>query len=193
GFNKRQRQELKFRKARDDRTKFEVTGDDAEMEKYFGSAYTEKGKVKGTKRGTGMKNRKFVNMYGFDPNDFSVVRFVDPLTGATIDDTTYADVVAVQERFTEIRNQQLVDDLISSEAIRYNPKVYAYYIKNKTSDALKVELTPHNPFRVSDKTNTIAGFPEKAGILRQTGTPEKISMSEVPISNEVADDDVTHE
>nr|AXQ71378.1 polyprotein [Plum pox virus] len=193
GFNRRQRQKLKFRQARDNRMAREVYGDDSTMEEYFGSAYSKKGKSKGRTRGMGTKTRKFVNMYGYDPTDYNFVRFVDPLTGHTLDENPLMDIGLVQEHFSIIRNEQIGDDKITPQHIMANPGLVAYYVKDATQKALKIDLTPHNPLRVCDKTATIAGFPEREFELRQTGQPTFVEPSVVPKANEVESEEVDHE
>nr|BCD42131.1 polyprotein [Turnip mosaic virus] len=180
---KRQRQKLKFRNARDNKMGREVYGDDATIEHFFGDAYTQKGKSKGRTRGLGHKNRKFINMYGFDPEDFSAVRFVDPLTGATLDDNPLTDITLVQEHFGNIRMDLLGEDELDPNAIRLNKTIQAYYMNNKTGKALKVDLTPHIPLKVCDLHATIAGFPERENELRQTGKAQPINIDEVPKAN----------
>nr|NP_734219.1 NIa-VPg protein [Turnip mosaic virus] len=180
---KRQRQKLKFRNARDNKMGREVYGDDDTIEHFFGDAYTKKGKSKGRTRGIGHKNRKFINMYGFDPEDFSAVRFVDPLTGATLDDNPLTDITLVQEHFGNIRMDLLGEDELDSNEIRVNKTIQAYYMNNKTGKALKVDLTPHIPLKVCDLHATIAGFPERENELRQTGKAQPINIDEVPRAN----------
>nr|BCD42099.1 polyprotein [Turnip mosaic virus] len=180
---KRQRQKLKFRNARDNKMGREVYGEDDVIEHFFGDAYTKKGKSKGRTRGLGHKNRKFINMYGFDPEDFSAVRFVDPLTGATIDESPIMDIALVQEHFGKIRMDLLGEDELEPDELRMNKTIQAYYINNKTGKALKVDLTPHVPLKVCDLHATIAGFPEREHELRQTGKAQPINISEVPKAN----------
>nr|QCG75829.1 polyprotein [Sweet potato virus G] len=190
--NKRQRQKLQFREARDRKTGFEVTADDGTIEHLFGSAYTKKGKQKGKVCGMGAKSRKFVNMYGFDPTEYSFVRFVDPLTGKTIDDSPYTDILLVQEQFARARREAVANDYLSNEKISRDPGIEAYYINEITNAALKVDLTPHNPLKACDRVNTIAGFPEREGELRQTGLPTRMTLSDVPKESSI-DTIVEHE
>nr|ADP00834.1 polyprotein [Turnip mosaic virus] len=180
---KRQRQKLKFRNARDNKMGREVYGDDDTIEHFFGDAYTKKGKSKGRTRGLGHKNRKFINMYGFDPEDFSAVRFVDPLTGATLDENPFTDIALVQQHFGDIRNNLIAEDELEPQALQVHKTIQAYYTNNKTGKALKVDLTPHMPLKVCDIHATIAGFPEREFELRQTGKATPISMDEVPKAN----------
>nr|BCY26863.1 polyprotein [Turnip mosaic virus] len=180
---KRQRQKLKFRSVRDNKMGREVYGDDDTIEHFFGDAYTKKGKSKGRTRGLGHKNRKFINMYGFDPEDFSAVRFVDPLTGATLDDNPFTDIALVQEHFGNIRMDLLGEDELDANEVRMNKTIQAYYMNNKTGKALKVDLTPHIPLKVCDLHATIAGFPERENELRQTGKAQPINIDEVPRAN----------
>nr|QFZ79334.1 polyprotein [Sweet potato virus G] len=190
--NKRQRQKLQFREARDRKTGFEVHADDGTIEHFFGEAYVKKGKQKGKTVGMGTKTRKFINMYGFDPTEYSFVRFVDPLTGKTIDDSPYTDILLVQEQFAKARRNAVNNDLLSNERIATAPGIEAYYINEITNAALKVDLTPHNPLKACDRVNTIAGFPEREGELRQTGLPVKMTVDDVPKGSE-DDAIVSHE
>nr|AJS10744.1 polyprotein [Sweet potato virus 2] len=194
GKDKRQRQKLKFREAHDKKMGFEVTADDGTIEHFFGEAYTKKGKQKGKTPGMGSKNRRFINMYGFDPTEYSLVRYVDPLTGKIIDDSIYTDVLLVQEQFAKARREAINDDLLSNEKVAQNPGIVAYFIKEGANAALKVDLTPHNPLKACDRINTIAGFPERESELRQTGQPIQISKNQVPHNPETSDSSVvTHE
>nr|BCS79971.1 polyprotein [Ranunculus mild mosaic virus] len=181
---KRQQQKLRFRKARDNKQGREVYGDDGTIEHFFGAAYTEKGKSKGRTKGMGTKTRRFVNMYGYDPSDYSFIRFVDPLTGYTKDENVHTDIHLVQEYFGKIRQEALEEDSLDSQQIYANPKIQAYIIKDLTSKALMHDLTPHNPLRVCDNTSTIAGFPEREFELRQTGRAVPIAPNLIPKSNE---------
>nr|NP_734129.1 NIa-VPg protein [Scallion mosaic virus] len=181
---KRQRQKLKFRQARDTKTGREVYGDDGELEHYFGAAYTKKGRTSGRTRGMGVKQRRFVNMYNFDPEDFSAVRYVDPLTGVTLDENPLTDMHLVQEYFTNVRNEYLGQDALDPQQIRRSPGLEAYFTNNRTGKALKIDLTPHNPLLVCNKKVTIAGFPEREFELRQTGEPLPVTIGEVPKATE---------
>ncbi|QHB15168.1 polyprotein [Potyvirus sp.] len=183
GYNKRQRQKLKFRENRDYKVR-EVFGDDENLTFNFGSAYTKKGKSKGKTHGMGKKRNKFFNMYGFDPTDFTAVRFVDPLTGATLDESPYGDISLVQDRLGEIRKQMVREDKINKEALSHT-KIQAYYTNDFTKRAIKVDMTPHNPLQVCRHSATIAGYPEREFELRQTGDHVEIDIKDVPKSNEV--------
>ncbi|WZB50070.1 polyprotein [Periwinkle mild yellow mosaic virus] len=183
GYNKRQRQKLKFRNARDQKTR-EVFGDDENLSFHFGEAYTKKGKNKGKTHGMGKKRNKFFNMYGFDPTDFTAVRFVDPVTGATLDESPYADIAMVQDQLGEIRKRMLQEDMIDTQKLNQS-RIQAYYSNSFTKKALKIDLTPHNPLQVCENVATIAGFPEREGELRQTGKHIEINIDDIPKANEV--------
>nr|UYS84616.1 polyprotein [Miscanthus potyvirus RRuschel-2022a] len=187
--NKRSRQKLKFRKARDNKFAYDVTGSKDTIEENFGSAYIKKEKKGGTKVGLGVKQHKFHMMYGFDPQDYNLIRFVDPLTGATLDEQIHADINLVQEHFSEIREAALDDGRLDRQHIYANPGIRAFFIQNGAENALKVDLTPHVPLRVVSNNN-IAGFPEYEGILRQTGKAQIVSASQVPSRHE---EGVSHE
>nr|WBW70182.1 polyprotein [hedge mustard mosaic virus] len=192
GRNKRQRQKLKFRNARDQKMGHLVHADDETLEYHFGDAYTKKGKGKGRTRGMGHKTRRFINMYGFDPEDYSAVRFVDPLTGVTLDEGPICDISLVQEHFSKVREDYLDEDLIDIQQVYRSPGIQAYYTNKLTGKALKVDLTPHIPLKVCDKNLTIAGFPERETELRQTGEAKPIDITEVPKANE-SNGSVNHE
>nr|ATN39852.1 polyprotein [Peanut mottle virus] len=179
---KRQNQKLKFRDARDRKVGREVYGDDGTIEHFFGEAYTKKGKSKGnhTVKGMGRKTRRFIHMYGFDPTEYSFVRFVDPLTGYAIDENITCDISLVQDEVAEVRRQFINEDEISAQSIAENPGIIAYYMSRNADKALKVDLTPHNPLAVGKGGSSIAGFPEREYELRQTGKPLEVKKSEVP-------------
>nr|QPM95836.1 polyprotein [Basella rugose mosaic virus] len=178
---KRKVQKLKFRDARDRKMGREVYGDDGTIEHYFGAAYTEKGKKKGNNntKGLGRKTRRFVHMYGFDPTEYSFVRFVDPLTGHAQDEGITADMSIVQEEIADIREKAMLNDDDLVDYIRQNPGIQAYYMKHGSDKAAAPDLTPHNPLLVC-RSATIAGFPERETELRQTGPPKVVNMNEVP-------------
>nr|YP_006401486.1 NIa-VPg protein [Pepper severe mosaic virus] len=188
GRNKSKRiQALKFRKARDKRAGFEIDNNDDTIEEYFGAAYTKKGKNSGKTVGVGKSSRRFINMYGFEPTELSYIQFVDPLTGAQLEESVYADILDVQDHFQDIRRQKLEDDEISREKLRDSSVIHAYFVKDWSNKALKVDLMPHNPLRICNKTNGIAKFPEMIGVLRQQEEAKEVDVSEIP------KEDVVHE
>nr|UZP17409.1 polyprotein [Sorghum mosaic virus] len=189
GKNKRSRQKLRFKQARDNKTAYDISGSQEAIGENFGTAYTKKGKNKGTKVGLGVKQHKFHMMYGFDPQDYNLIRFVDPLTGATLDEQIHADIKLVQEHFAEIRGEAINDDRLERQHLYSNPGLRAFFIQHGSSNALRVDMTPHEPLRVVTNNN-IAGFPEYEGTLRQTGRPVVVSINQVPEPNEVG---VEHE
>lgn len=193
GFNKRQRQKLKFRATQDRRMGYEIDAHPEDLEHYFGSAYNKKKGQKGSKRGMGAKTRRFVNVYGFDPTEYSLVRYLDPLTGTTLDENPMTDMSLVQSHFGEIRNKFMEEDLLDIQAINSRPGLEAYYMKNGAKELLKIDLTPHNPLLVCNKTSTIAGFPEREKELRQTGVPMIRPATELPTTHEVDLDTIGHE
>nr|AOE43467.1 polyprotein [Sugarcane mosaic virus] len=189
GKNKRSTQKLRFQASRDTKYAYHVTGSEEALGENFGTAYTKKGKGKGTKVGMGVKQHKFHMMYGFDPQEYNLIRFVDPLTGATLDEQIHADMRLIQEHFDDIREEAVLNDVIERQHIYGNPGLQAFFIQNGSSNALRVDLTPHSPTRVVGNNN-IAGFPEYEGTLRQTGTAITVPINQVPVANETG---VAHE
>nr|YP_008320588.1 viral protein genome-linked [Habenaria mosaic virus] len=187
--NKRQKQKLKFRDARDRKVGRIVDAENGSeaVEFLFGDAYTKKGKKGGKTRGMGTKTRRFVNMYGFDDSEYKYVRFVDPVTGEILDENVMTDISLVQDHFGELRSEYINEDKISPQALYSNPGIKAYFVKDKTSPVLEVDLTLHEPLKLCDNSSTIAGFPEKEGILRQTGPAKQIKYEDMP------EHDVAHE
>ncbi len=182
---KRMHQKLKFRDARDRKVGREVYADDGTIEHMFGEAYVKRGKVKGNNKtkGMGTKNRNFVHLYGFDPTEYSFVRFVDPITGTTIDDNVHTDFSLIQDEIGEARHKALEKDDELYDLVRNKPGIQAYFVDQKSAKALRIDLTPHNPLAVCNKSATIAGFPERKLELRQTGVPREVSMKEIPAEN----------
>nr|ALE99280.1 polyprotein [Habenaria mosaic virus] len=180
--NKRQKQKLKFRDARDRKVGRIIDSDGCgeAVEWLFGDAYTKKGKRGGKTRGMGTKTRRFVNMYGFDEAEFTYIRFVDPVTGEILDESVMTDISIVQDHFGDLRREYIGEDKISPQALYSNPGIKAYLVKNKTSPVLEVDLTLHEPLKLCDNSSTIAGFPEKEGILRQTGPARQIKYEDMP-------------
>nr|AIB00274.1 polyprotein [Lettuce mosaic virus] len=188
GKGKRQRQKLRYRQARDNKVGIEVYGDDATMEHYFGAAYTEKGKKSGKTKGMGTKNRRFVNMYGYNPEDFSFIRFLDPLTGKTMDEQVFSDISLVQDAFSKERFRLLSEGEIESEHMRNG--IRAYLVKNLTTAALEIDMTPHNSCQLGIKTNNIAGFVDREYELRQTGEARVVAPALIPKDNPITDEDI---
>nr|ASU06681.1 polyprotein [Potato virus Y] len=181
GKNKSKRiQALKFRHARDKRAGFEIDNNDDTIEEFFGSAYRKKGKGKGTTVGMGKSSRRFINMYGFDPTEYSFIQFIDPLTGAQIEENVYADIRDIQERFSEVRKKMVENDDIEMQALGSNTTIHAYFRKDWSDKALKIDLMPHNPLKICDKTNGIAKFPERELELRQTGPAVEVDVKDIP-------------
>nr|AWT22215.1 polyprotein [Papaya ringspot virus] len=180
GFSARQRQKLRFKSAANAKLGREVYGDDGTIEHYFGEAYTKKGNKKGKMHGMGVKTRKFVATYGFKPEDYSYVRYLDPLTGETLDESPQTDISMVQEHFSDIRSKYMDSDSFDKQVLIANNTIKAYYVRNSAKTALEVDLTPHNPLKVCDNKLTIAGFPDREAELRQTGPPRTIQVDQVP-------------
>nr|BAE96764.1 polyprotein [Onion yellow dwarf virus] len=180
--NKRQIQKLRFRDSRDKKLNYAVANDDSTIEHYFGSAYTKKGKTKGTVHGMGRKMNRFYTMYGVDPTEYSIIRYVDPITGNTCDDSATEYSPKGIEELNAMRVEMVEDDAIDLQQFhRADAQTYvAYYIKHGSDKALKIDLTPHNPLMVCHHTASIAGFPEKEGFLRRTGPAVEVNISEVP-------------
>ncbi|WBQ86004.1 polyprotein [Polygonatum mosaic-associated virus 1] len=179
---KRMHQKLKFRDARDRKVGREVYADDGTIEHMFGEAYTKRGKVKGNNKtkGMGTKTRNFVHLYGFDPTEYSFVRFVDPITGATIDDNVHTDLSLIQSEIGELRQKALETDDELYDLVRNKPGIQAYFVNQKAAKALKVDLTPHKPLAMGRVSASIAGYPEREFELRQTGAPSVVSIKDVP-------------
>uniref|UniRef100_A0A481UMQ3 Genome polyprotein n=1 Tax=Dasheen mosaic virus TaxID=29271 RepID=A0A481UMQ3_9POTV len=183
---KRQMQKLKFRDARDRKLGREIYCDDHTMEHTFGEAYTKKGKQKGSMhtKGMGKKNKNFVHIYGVEPEQYNFIRFVDPLTGYTLDENPRADMQLIQEEIGKVRRELINEGELEPQAIYSRPGIEAYFINNNAAEALKVDLTPHRPTLLQLNSNAIAGFPEREDELRQTGQPVKIYKDLVPKANE---------
>nr|QBI77037.2 polyprotein [Dasheen mosaic virus] len=183
---KRQIQKLKFRDARDRKLGREIYCDDHTMEHTFGEAYTKKGKQKGSMhtKGMGKKNKNFVHIYGVEPEQYNFIRFVDPLTGYTLDENPRADMQLIQEEIGKVRRELINEGELEPQAIYSRPGIEAYFINNNATEALKIDLTPHRPTLLQLNSNAIAGFPEREDELRQTGQPVKIYKDLVPKANE---------
>nr|QZL13809.1 truncated polyprotein [Dasheen mosaic virus] len=183
---KRQIQKLKFRDAWDRKLGREIYCDDNTMEHTFGEAYTKKGKQKGSMhtKGMGKKNKNFVHIYGVDPEQYNFIRFVDPLTGYTLDEHPRADMQLIQEEIGKVRKELINEGELEPQAIYSRPGIEAYFINNNAAEALKIDLTPHRPTLLQLNSNAIAGFPEREDELRQTGQPVKIYKDLVPKANE---------
>nr|WKR38926.1 polyprotein [Potyvirus sp.] len=186
---KRTMQKLKFRDAFDRKMGRFVYGDEETIEHTFGEAYTKKGKQKGSTKtkGMGKKSRNFIHMYGVEPENYSMIRFVDPLTGHTLDESPRVDMTLVQGEFQDIRFKKVEDGELEYQHLRSKPGIEAYFMGKNTEEALKVDLTPHIPTLLCRNSNAIAGFPERENELRQTGLPVKISRDMVPEANEFVD------
>nr|QED45068.1 polyprotein [Leek yellow stripe virus] len=187
GKNYKQRQRLRFREAHDSKHAYEIHGDDAQLQTYFGNAYTKKGKKSGNTVGAGRKMHRFYNIYGFEPTDYSFARYVDPLTGATLDESTVTDLSLVQDHFGTIRNRMRQSGDLEPDQISRNTTVECYYVNDLAKKVLKIDLTPHNPLRVSGKSNNVMGFPERSLDLRQSGAPVTVPYNQLPPSKKNVD------
>nr|WEI47418.1 polyprotein [Telosma mosaic virus] len=183
---KRMLQKLKFRDARDRKVGREVYADDYTMEHTFGEAYTKKGKQKGSTKtkGMGKKSRNFFHMYGVEPENYTTIRFVDPLTGYTMDEHPRVDIRIVQEEISEAREAAINEGDLDRQAIVYKPGIEAYLFGKDTENIIKIDLTPHNSRVVCRNSATISGFPERDDELRQTGMPQTIPKDALPKPNE---------
>nr|YP_009458614.1 VPg protein [Saffron latent virus] len=183
---KRMTQKLKFRDAYDRKVGREVYADEYTMEHTFGEAYTKKGKQKGSTatKGMGKKSRNFFHMYGVEPENYTTLRFVDPLTGYTKDENPRVDMRLVQQEFGEIRTQMIEEDTLDRQRVIRNPGIQAYFLGAGTEKALRVDLTPHIPTLLCRNSNNISGHPEREDELRQTGPAVEVLMDQVPKSNE---------
>nr|AFU35736.1 polyprotein [Onion yellow dwarf virus] len=180
--NRRQIQKLRFRKSRDQKLNYAVAGDDTTIGNYFGTAYTKKGKTRGTVHGMGKKMNRFYTMYGVDPTEYSIIRYVDPITGNTCDTSATEYTPTGIEVLNDMRMEMVNDDVIDPQKFHKSSEsgYVAYYIKHGADKALKIDLTPHNPLMVCHHTAAIAGFPDKEGMLRRTGPAQEIDIKDVP-------------
>nr|ADP30806.1 polyprotein [Chilli veinal mottle virus] len=178
--NKRQKQNLNSGTHEQKVGRIIVNDDSGAVEHFFGSGYPRKGKSKGETHGMGMKSRRLGNMYGFDPTEYSFIRFVDPVTGEMLDESVMTDIMLVQEHFNDLHMEKVSEDKIQTARLYSNPGIQAYFVKDKVSPVLKVDLTHHVPLKVCDNSSTIAGFPEREGEFRQTGQATKIDYNELP-------------
>nr|ATY37425.1 polyprotein [Zucchini tigre mosaic virus] len=160
----------------------EVYGDDGTIEHYFGEAYTKRGNKKGKMHGLGSKTRKFVATYGFKPEDYSYVRYLDPLTGETLDESPNTDVSLAQEHFDEVRlplRKKMRTSESDNESLAMGESKLSMCAMLQRQ-LLRSDLTPHNPLKVCDNKLTIAGFPDSEFELRQTGPAKQIDATNVP-------------
>nr|WKE35871.1 polyprotein [Konjac mosaic virus] len=180
--NKRQLQKLRFRDARDAKMGREVYANDDTMEHYFGEAYKKKGKKTGKTKGMGHKKRQFTTFYGVNPDDFSLIRYVDPITGYTIDADPLESVHTIQAEFDAIRHDMISSGETDPQKFYadHSNLIKAYLQRKNASHALAVDLTAHMPTLVCP-SGTIAGFPEREGELRQSG---KFVQDMMPAKNE---------
>jgi len=189
GKNKRTKQKLRFRDARDMKNRVEVYADEGTITENFGSKYTKKGKVRGTTIGMGTKTRRFTNMYGFDPTEYSFARYLDPITGETLDEQPITNLDMVAAHFREQRQKYIASDLMESQHFQSDPRIEGYFVKGAGQKVLKVDLTPHKPLLYSEKFGNIMGYPEREDELRQTGPVQLVEPSELPESKETTDFD----
>nr|SCO64877.1 Polyprotein [Carrot thin leaf virus] len=182
GYNKRQRQKLSFRNARDAKVGREVYADDNTMEHYFGEAYTKKGKNSGKTRGMGSKKRQFTTFYGCSPDDFSLIRYVDTLTGHTIDADPLEPAHRIQNQFFDQRMKLIGEDMLEPQHLDTDKAqhIEAYLQRKNTTNVLRADLRAHVPTLVC-KNGNIAGYPERENEMRQTGA---LRMGVMPEKNE---------
>nr|WGV46811.1 polyprotein [Aconitum potyvirus 2] len=181
---KRQSQKRRFQIARNHKHAYEVNPDQTDVEHYFGEAYAKKPQQKGRTKGMGAKSRRFYNIYGFDPAEYTFARYVDPLTGYTLDENALTDARLVQEHFGKIRLELREQDKLDAQALMANQKIEAYFVKDLAKQILKIDMTPHRPLELGCKTSTIAGYPEREGELRQAAPHVIVDASVLPKQNE---------
>nr|UOF93154.1 polyprotein [Tradescantia mild mosaic virus] len=178
---RKQKLRAQFKQSRMNKNLQSAFGSDDVIAQNFGEAYRSKGKTKGHTRGTGTKVRKFTNFYGFDPTEYDHIRFLDPITGYTVDTAMYdADVTEIQKEFIEARRFEYDDDKISLREASQPLSLKAYISSTRTGKAIEVDLTPHDPLAIGEKTNNISGFPDKEGIMRQSGMPTPVEKALIP-------------
>nr|ULS01670.1 polyprotein [Aconitum mosaic virus] len=180
GSGKRQSQKQRFQLMRNQKHAYEVNPDTTDVEHYFGEAYGKKAQGKGRTRGMGSKSRRFYNMYGFDPSEYTFARYVDPLTGYTLDENSLTDIKLVQEHFGKIRMDMLEKNELDIDSVNKYTNIEAYFVKDLAKKVLKIDMEPHNPLEVGRNTETIAGYPERRGELRQTRPHTLVSPSLIP-------------
>ncbi|CAJ57715.1 polyprotein [Narcissus degeneration virus] len=172
---KRERQKLQFQKARTDKIDREVFRDE-NQDSNFGKLYLKKNESKGKAGKSGTKARKFIHMYGFDPQEYSIVKYLDPLTGNVYDETEFKSVWELTDKVFEDR---MADDDLERELLRYRPNIKAYYFKHGSHKAMQVDLTPHDPFKIGRISGRQIGFPAHAGEFRQTGEAKEMDLTDI--------------
>ncbi|QDF82349.1 polyprotein [Costus stripe mosaic virus] len=176
---------LRFKNARFKEHLKSAFGDDSELAANFGDAYRKKEPKKGKTRGMGTKTRKFTTFYNFDPEDYEILRILDPITGVTYDHNPYEVCMdEVSEQLFTDRMSKLANDEIDVVSTNKSDGIKAYFISQRLGKALQVDLTRHEPLAISDRTHNIMGYPEMAGTYRQTGQPRVIEVKSVPEKNE---------
>nr|WOL52745.1 polyprotein [Agropyron mosaic virus] len=183
GDSKRARQKLQFKQGRANKEYNEVYADEDTVRENFGEAYTKKGR-KGANftKGAGKKTHEFTHFYGVDPTQYELVRYIDPLTGYTIDVNAQQAVNArsLEQAFIDERENLHEESLLAPGATFIPSDLQAYFINTQTRRALRVDLEPHNPMRVGHRTNNIAGFPDREGEFRQSRPARPVNISQIP-------------
>ncbi|QIQ28451.1 polyprotein [Spartina mottle virus] len=172
-LSKRARQKQSYQRARDRKTYGEDVVDfDKETASY--------GKKKGKPRThQGMKQR-FVNMYGVSPDEYSLVRYLDPITGFTIDEqTNTSNIELVREEFQGVRSELNEEFQLRPGHGVIPTQLEAYVYNPDTQAALKIDLTLHDSdYRCNN--GRVAGFSNHDGDLRQSGRATPISIASLP-------------
>ncbi|QZU26826.1 polyprotein [Rice chlorotic stripe virus] len=174
GLGKRARQKQQYRKQRERK---ELVGDADRFDESY-KAYGKQGKKKQATQ-TNFKHR-FVNMYGFAPDEYQFFRFLDPVTGYTYDYPVQGlDFEKVCDDFKEIREELDEDCALQpgKSLIPANLKVYA--VNLDTKKALQFDVSQHDS-DLRTRTGLKQGFDSHNGELRQSGGATQIEVADVP-------------
>nr|YP_006390073.1 VPg [Cyrtanthus elatus virus A] len=173
---KRERQKLKFQRERSEKMNRGVFDDCEDNHDNFAKEYLKKKKSKGRSGGSDTKARRFVHMYGFDPQEYSIVKFLDPLTGIVYDQNDFKSTWELSDKIVKDRFD---DDDLERELLRYRPEIHAYYFKHGSHKAIKIDMTPHNATKVGKVSGRAVGFPSRQGEFRQTGEHVEVDVSNI--------------
>ncbi|WID88832.1 polyprotein [Snowdrop virus Y] len=184
GYNRRNK--LRFRNARMHRA-HEAAHNESWIGQEFREEFQKKGRAKGKHTASTENKRRFYNIYGFEPGEYSIVRYLDPLTGKTFDTHPLTPMDVIQSHFQNLRREAVLNDEIDAQQTYVNTKIHAYFSNNLTKEALKVDLSDHRPGAIG-RGGRVIGFEERRGELRRTGPANIVGASSIPERNGVSDD-----
>ncbi|AQT26513.1 polyprotein [Reed chlorotic stripe virus] len=177
GYGKRARQKQRYQQQRERKETHGTTRDFEDGLASYGKRKAKGKQIEGT-----IKNR-FVNMYGFAPEEYQLARFLDPVTGYTVDRPVQGlDFDEVRDAFEETRTALHEDSALTPGNYLVPQTVRAYLVNTNLNKAIQFDITQHDS-DLQCQNGRRAGFTTHDGELRQTSRHQEIEINQVPPPN----------